>query len=230
MSKKVLVVLCLFFGSLIAQAATPAETAQVLRQLNDAAKNFHTAKATFSWVETRTLPIPDEVTQNGSIAFKREGGSIEMAAHILGSDGKVAKELVYTKGALNVYEPNIKQLSVYTAGNNRSMYESFLTLGFGGSGDDLEKGWLVTDVKHEKIDGVEVARLNLVSKNEGVRKTFKNVILWIDVQRGVSLKQQFFQTDGSVRTANYSKIELNTKLRSDAFNVNTATGTKTVSK
>ena len=38
----------------------------------------------------------------------------------------------------------IKQLTILKAGANHAQLESFLTLGFGGSGTDLEANWKVS--------------------------------------------------------------------------------------
>ena len=227
--KKIFAVMCLAFGCMAVHAATPAETEKVLRQLDAASQRFHTATAEFTWTQTMTRPVFDEVVQKGNVVFQRDGAEMEMAAHILTSDGKpMQKDLVYSRGELKMYEPLIKQLSVYTAGANRGMYESFLTLGFGGSGSDLSKGWTVNVDGHEKMDGIDVVRLKLVSKSESVRSTFTNVILWVDADRGVSLKQQFFEKDGNSRTAVYSRIVVNAKLRADTFTVKPSSGTKTI--
>ena len=63
-----------------------------------------------------------------------------MAADLKQDNGKDApKTVVYDNGEVNLYEPAIKQLTVMRAGANKGQWESFLTLGFGGSGSDLER-------------------------------------------------------------------------------------------
>ena len=54
------------------------------------------------------------------------------------------------------------------AGANRGQWESFLTLGFGGSGTDLEANWKVSLLGTETMDGVSVAKLDLVPLQQKV--------------------------------------------------------------
>jgi outer membrane lipoprotein-sorting protein len=43
------------------------------------------------------------------------------------------------------------------------------------------------------------------------------VVLWIDVDRDVSLKQVFYTTSGDIQTAHYSNIRLNQKVDTKPF-------------
>jgi len=212
MQKRILVVLCLVFGCMAAQAATSTDTEKALRKLDEAAKRFHNATADFTSDQKQTYPIPDEEKQTGKSAFARNADGVEMAAHFLSDNGRpLQKDLVYAKGELKMYEPKIDQLTVFTAGANRGMYESFLTLGFGGSGTELEKSWTVSYAGTDKVDGFDVVKLDLVSKLASVRDNYTRVTLWLDLNLGVSRKQLFFQKDGSTRTVEYTNIQVNQK-------------------
>ncbi len=103
-------------------------------------------------------------------------------------------------------------------------------LGFGGSGQDLEKTFDVSYQGEESIDGVETAKLQLIPKSEKVRNSyFSKVFLWIDLDRGISVQQQFMQTQGDYRLAKYSNIRVNGKIGSDVFQLKTTGKTKFVS-
>ena len=67
--------------------------------------------------------------------YERKKGGTRVAAYLKQDNGKDApKTVIFDGGEANFYEPTIKQLTVIRAGANRSQWESFLTLGFGGSG------------------------------------------------------------------------------------------------
>ena len=87
-----------------------------------------------------------------------------------------------------------------------------MVLGFGGSGQDLVKTFDVTYVGPETINGVATAKLKLVPKSEKVRNTYKEIVLWIDLDKGISVQQQVFQPHGNYRLAKYSSIRLNEKI------------------
>jgi len=73
--------------------------------------------------------------------YRRSGKEIEMMADIKDPDQKF---LLYKDGKLQVYQPKIEQVMEYTAGANHNEIESYLVLGFGGSGQDLKKQFDVT--------------------------------------------------------------------------------------
>ena len=202
----------------------------ILRQMDAGAKVFKNAQADFEWVQFQ-LVVQDKDVQKGSTAFRREGSETEMVARILELNGKPEpKDLLYRNGTLQFYQPKIKQVTVFSAGTNRSQYESFLTLGFGGSGTELEKNWAVTYQGDEVIDGVKTAKLDLVPRQANVKQTFSHVTIWVDPPRAISLKQQFFEPSGDYRLATYRNIRYNTPISADLFNLKTEPGTQVIHK
>jgi hypothetical protein len=194
----------------------------VLGKLNEAANNFHNATANFTVYQKTVSPIGiDEEKQEGNSVFARENGSVEVAAHIRTTNGKPARrDLVYSRGILQVYTASTNQLDTYNSADKKATYESFLTLGFGGSGTELEKNWTVSYAGKEKVDGIEVEKLDLVSRLPSVRDIYSKVTLWLDLNLGVSRKQLFIQKDGSSRTAFYTSVVVNgKKLPADAFQI-----------
>jgi outer membrane lipoprotein-sorting protein len=169
--------------------------------------------------------------QTGTIYYERRKGGTWVAAYLKQENGKDAPKTVLFDGAeANFYEPTIKQLTVIRAGANRSQWESFLTLGFGGSGTELEKNWKVSLLGAENMDGISVAKLDLVPKQQNVANMFSHVTIWIDPTRGVSLKQEFYQPSSDLRTATYKNIRYNLPIAADVFQLKKAPGTNTVYK
>jgi len=209
-----------------------AEDAQhVLAEMDAASAKFRSVQADFVWVQLMTDPVPDTDTQKGSIVFLRRGTETQMAARITEQNGKpVPKDLVYSGGELEFYQPTIQQLTIFSAGANRAQYESFLTLGFGGSGKDLEASWEVSYQGEETIDGVRTAKLDLVPKQASVKQNFAHVTIWVDPARAVSLKQQFFSDEHNSRTATYSNIRYNQPVAGNPFHLKIAAGTQVVHK
>ena len=218
-------------GSARAQSAPPAGSAdlqKVITQLNTAATKFTSAQADFSWDQFLAVVQESEI-QTGTIYFERKKGTTRMAADLKQDNGKDApKTVVYDNGEVNLYEPAIKQLTVMRAGANKGQWESFLTLGFGGSGNDLETNWKVSLVGSENMDGVQVAKLDLVPKEQKVLDMFTHVTIWVDPTRGVSHKQVFYQPSGDLRTATYKNIRYNTPVAANVFEIKPAPGTTRV--
>jgi len=220
-------------GSLRAQDATSASNAdlqKVIGELNAAATKFSSAQADFTW-DQFTAVVQEHETQTGTIYFERKKGVTRMAAYLKQDNGKDApKTVIYDGGEVNFYEPTIKQLTTMRAGANRGQFESFLTLGFGGSGKDLEANWKVTLVGSENMDGVTVAKLDLVPKEQKVLDMFTHVTIWVEPSRGISHKQIFYQPSGDLRTATYKNIQYNKPLASGIFQLKPPPGTNHVVK
>lgn len=213
---------------LIAQVAWSQETPvqQILSRIDQTAANFHTTQATFVWDQYQKV-VDETDTQKGTVYFRRSGDEVQMAADI--SDPAPPKYVLFTDSRVEVYQPKIDQVTRYNTGKDRSAFESFLVLGFGGSGRDMLKSFDVTYLGPEKVDGMDTTKLNLVPKSQKVRNTFDHIWLWIDPSRGVSVQQKLFAPSGDYRLAKYSDIQLNQKIPDDRFKLKTTGKTKIVS-
>jgi len=187
----------------------PGELDVALRQMDAASAKFKSAEADFQW-DFYEMVVKETTTQHGSIYFKKNGTKLETGAKIL---PPAAKFFSYKDEKLAVFDPGTKELKVFTAGKNKAQIESFVTLGFGGSGSDLAKAWNITDLGVESLsDGsatVSTTKLNLIPKDPNVLSMFSHVTIWVDLNRGISLKQQFFTTSGDYRTNTYTNIRYN---------------------
>lgn len=207
-----------------AQAAAPQLPA-ILAQMDASSAKFKSATATFNWTFVeKVASMTDTTRQHGSMFIERSGNAgISFGAQVFDDEGGAtatpSKIIDFSSGTARVYTPAEKQEDLFKAGNNQSSFESFLSLGFGGSGRDLARSWQITDGGPEVVAGVKTEKLVLVSKDPGVRNTFKQVTLWIDPTRDVSLKQLFELPSGDQRTAIYSDIRLNSKVNKKPFEI-----------
>ncbi len=215
--------------------ADPVNLDTVLKKMDAAAAGFHAVQADFEW--DRYEKVIDEVddVQTGTIYYRRNGKDIEMIADIKmdGSGDKPLKPepkyLLFRGGKIQMYQPKPDQLTVYDLGKNASDFESYLVLGFGGSGQDLVKAFDVTYVGPETVNSVATVQLKLVPKSEKVRNNFKEILLWIDLDRGISVQQKFTDPQGDYRLAKYSAIRMKDKLGDDIFKLKTTSKTQTIS-
>ena len=198
---------------------------KVLAQMDIAAKNFRSTEASFVWDQYQRV-IDETDSQKGRIYFRRQDGETQMAADISEPDKKY---IVYSGGKVQVYQPKIDQVTEYNPGKNRSDLESFLVLGFGGSGQDLLKSYDVKSLGAEAVSGTQTAKLELIPKSTKLRNNIAKIMLWIDPARGVSVQQQIFEPSGDYRLAKYSEIQLNQKLPDGTFKVKITSKTKIVS-
>ena len=215
-----------------AAPATPNEKDKVLRRLDEAAKNFRSTQANFEFDSVQTDPIFDKDVQKGTVYYERKGAAFQMAAHIDEINGKPAQKVyTYSKGVFRLFEPGINQVTTYSKLNK---YESYLMLGFGASGKDLEEKWEIKYLGPETLTegkiSVKTEKLELIAKDPEVRKTLPKVTVWVDPERGVSLKQVFDEGPGQYRVSVYFNLEVNKPLPADAFTLKTSKQTVYVNR
>ena len=215
----------LLFSAVVLVATTASLHAQpkpghldaVLRQMDAASLKFQAAEANFRW-DLYERVVKQTTTQTGTIYFKKQGTITVMGAKI---EQPAIKLIEFRNGLLRLYEPGTNHLTIIDATKNKAQLESFLTLGFGGSGKDLAKAWTISDLGDETIDGVQTAKLDLVPKDPAVRNNCTHMTIWVDASRGISLKQSFYMPSEDYRTAVYTNIKYNQKVDEKPYQINT---------
>ncbi|HEX3571417.1 MAG TPA: outer membrane lipoprotein-sorting protein [Acidobacteriaceae bacterium] len=190
-------------------AADDAHLQQVLSQMDAASKTFKSAQADIKRVHLEKV-VNDTSTENGTVYFMRTGSTTQFGGRFE-PDLKIVE---YKNGTVRLYTAANNHIDQVSAtGSNQGRVETFLTLGFGGSGADLAKAWDITAQGTEQIsDGaktVQVEKLDLVSKDPSVKNNYSHITIWVDPMRDVSLKQEFFDPGGNTDTATYSNVRLN---------------------
>ena len=198
---------------------------QVLHSMDENAAKFRSAQADFTWTPYNAVIGDNESPDKGRIYFRREGNEIQMAAMIQPPDDR---QIIFTGGKVQVFQPKTKVVDVWDTTSHKDEAETFLVLGFGSSGQELRKSFDVKYIGDEKIGNVQTAKLELRPLSEKIKKTFPEIDLWVDPQRGISLRQKLLQTGGDYRLSDYSNVRLNEKVPDSAFKIKSSGATKTV--
>ena len=193
-------------------------------EMDAASHSFKSAEASVVWDQYDRV-INETDSEKGKIYFRREGGEVQMAADFVEPDKKY---VIYSGGKVQVYQPKIDQVNEYSAGKNRSEVESFLVLGFGGSGHELLDSYDVKFLGTETINNVATGKLELIPKSARLKNNIARILLWID-SKGISVQQQFFEPGGDYRLAKYTDIQIGQKLPESAFKLKTTAKTKFLS-
>jgi outer membrane lipoprotein-sorting protein len=195
----------------------PGHLDEVLRQMDAASLKFQSAEADFQW-DLYEKVVKQTTTQTGSIYFKKEGGTTVMGAKMMSPGVKIIE---FRSGILRLFDPGTDHLTTVDATKNKAQLESFLTVGFGGSGKDLAKAWTISDLGDETIDGVQTAKLDLVPKDPAVRNNCTHMTIWVDPVRGIELKQSLYMPSEDYRTAVYSNIKYNQRVDERQYQIKT---------
>jgi outer membrane lipoprotein-sorting protein len=183
----------------------------VLHQLDHEAKGFRSLTANIEQTKV-TVAVDDKSTETGQIAVRRDD---KMRIEFTQPD---ARTILRSGGDLFVYNPKIKRVEEFDLGKHRALVDQFLLLGFGTSGSELEKGYLVTLLGEESLDNHQVLKLELTPKSEEVRNQIAKVHIWIDESTWLAVQQQFFETGGGdYFIIHYTNVVKNPRLSDDYF-------------
>jgi outer membrane lipoprotein-sorting protein len=201
----------------------------VLSRIDAAAAKFHTTSANIEWDSAQTDPIPDTDVQKGAEYYERTGSRFQAGIHLETDNGQPAPKVLVccAKGSIQLYDKLQNEVTTF---NKLSQYEDWFMLGFGASGKELSAKWNIQYDGMETIDGVKTAKLELIAKDPNVLKTVPKVIIWIDPDRAVSLKQYFDEGQGQSKTCIYTNVKVNQPLPKDAFTFTTDRQTKFTSR
>lgn len=97
----------------------------------------------------------------------------------------------------------------YNLGKHRELVDQFLLLGFGTSGHELKKGFLVTLLGERTLDQKKTLLLELTPKSTGVRNQISKIHLWLDESSWLPVQQEFFETG----TEDYFTIHYTNEVR-----------------
>jgi len=218
----------LVYATVIALAFIPARAVlaapqddlkSVLDRLNVAAANFHSTSADVEFDTIETEPVPDTDVQKGVVYYDRKDNAVRMGVHLNEHNGKPsAKAYTYIGGTFKLFEPGINQVTTYAKAGK---WESYVILGFGASGKDLEAKWDIAYLGSETLGGVKTEKLELIAKDPDVRKNLSKVTIWVDPDHAVSLRQVFILSATSSYVAHYSNFKFNPSLPGDAFTFKT---------
>jgi outer membrane lipoprotein-sorting protein len=218
----------ILFSMVLMAACAPAQEApkaepsdklrEVLSRLDRTATGFRSAEATFEWDQFQRVTSETD-KQQGKVYFRRASGGMQMAAYV--TDPAPAKTVLFGGGKVQLYQVNTDHVDVYDTSKNSEAVESFLVLGFGGTGQDMVKSFEVSYAGFEKVNGADTDKLELVPKTEKVKGMLSHIELWID-SRGISVQQKFVWPEGDYRLACYTNIVLNKKIADSVFKLKTS--------
>ncbi len=194
----------------------------VLKQLDAAAKEFHSLTADLERTKV-TVVVNDKSTETGQIQVRRDD---KMRIELTQPDPRT---ILRDGDTLSIYNPKAKRVEEYDLGKHRALVDQFLLLGFGTSGSELKKSFLVTLQGEELLDKKKVLLLELTPKSDTVRNQVSKIQLWVDQSTWIPVQQKFFETGtGDYFTVHYTNIARNVPIPDSRFKAHWPRGTTKV--
>lgn len=169
-----------------AQERNPLTLNAVLRELDDQAKGFQSLTADIARTKV-TVVVNVKSTETGVLYVHGEKMRLEMKT-------PDPRTILRTGDTIYIYTPGLKRVEEYNLGKHRQLVDEFLLLGFGTSGHDLEKGFLVTLLGEPTLDHQKTALLELTPKSAQARNQISKIHLWLDESSWLPVQQKFFET------------------------------------
>jgi outer membrane lipoprotein-sorting protein len=205
----------------IGQNHAPLSLETALRQLEAAAKDFHSLSADVERTKV-TVVVNDRSTEVGTILVRGDRMLLQMKP-------PNARTILRTGDNLYIYNPGLKRVEEYNLGKNRALFDQYLLLGFGTQGKELQKHYLVTLVGEPVLDDRKTAEIELTPKSEQVRNNISKIQIWFDESSWLPVQQQFNETgSGDYFIIRYSKMARNPDLGDAHFKPHWPKGTEKI--
>ncbi|MBI4461277.1 MAG: outer membrane lipoprotein carrier protein LolA [Acidobacteria bacterium] len=201
MYRRLTLIFCLLLGTSVA-ATAEWDSDTLIERLNEAAKHFRTVSAKLEYTKV-TVVVDDKSTQTGELFYHKDGS---MLIEIRQPE---VKEILFRGNKAEIFYPKMNQIQEYDLAKHRSLVEQFLLLGFGTSGDDLKKSYLITVLGETKLEGRAALQLELTPKDERIRNQIHKIHLWLDLASWAPVQQEFFEVGGDYMTTRYTDVKVN---------------------
>jgi outer membrane lipoprotein-sorting protein len=183
----------------------------VMRQLDDAAKNFRSVTADVERT-TVTVAVNDRSTESGKFFLRSDG---KMRIELTQPDQRT---ILRNGDKVWHYLPKAKRVEEYDLGKHAGLADALLSLGLGSSGSSLRKQYLVTVLGEETLENHKTVVLELVPKDEKFRNQIARIQLWVDINNWLSIQQKLFETgSGDYIIILYRNIVTNARLPENDF-------------
>ena len=215
-------ILCLVAASVIPAAVAADSLDTVFARLDKAAASFKTLTADIQRTSHTELVNANE-TNEGTIAVKKfKPGDIRIRINFTKPEPQT---IAIGGGKGQVYHPKANEVQVADVRKHSDLVNEVLMLGFGATSAELKAAYTITLGGPDTINGTPVLRIELVPKNEEIRRSIKRCELWIP-ENGVAVQQKFHESGGDFQVATYSHMILNPNLPDSALRLDLPKGVK----
>lgn len=193
----------------------------VLARLDEASKTFRSLSADVERTKV-TVVVNDQSTETGTIVVRGDKMLLDMK-------DPDKRTILRTGDTVYVYTPGLNRVEEYNLGKNRTLADQYLQLGFGMSGNELRKSYLITVVGEAAVGDKKTVEVELTPKSEQVRQQFSKIEIWFDEANWLPAQQRFDETgSGDYVVIHYTNVALNPGVSDSQFKPHWPKGTERV--
>ena len=180
-----------------------------LKQIDRAVKDLRGLTADVRWEEQIES---QKVEGQGKVWIRLDGrfrGEVE---------GSNPRTIVVVPGMVHVYRPLDGTAEAASTAENPGRLVQYALLGFTPAGSALKKGYEVSLIREDELDGQRVLLFTLVPKSEAIRASLPNIMLWVDTTTWLPAGQLFRDGGGVLRiTTRYTHVTPQSDLPDERF-------------
>jgi len=192
-------------GLLFLASSVRAETADdVLKRWDVAAKDFHAFSADLKQTEVMkiikktdhlTAVVRLKRTDKGAFGIVKYTDQNPHTYHFLGD-------------TVEEFKPGANQKNIYDAKKFSSLMQEVLMLGFGTSGKEVRKTYVVTDGGTAMIGSKRTTRIELVPREKAFKERFEKFEIWVPEGENNPVQVKATQASGDYAIYEYSNVQL----------------------
>lgn len=181
----------------------------VLTRMDQGASTFHSMTANLTMV-TYTAILDDKTTESGELKMVKNKDNTQAIIHFTGANEE--RTIGFFNKQIQLYTPKLNLVQVYKLGRNAKFLDQYLLLGFGTSGEDLQKGYDIQFGGAEQVNGQQMSKLVLTPKEAAIKEQLSKAEIWIPEVSGYPAQQKFYFPSGNYRLVTYTNFQLNPQL------------------
>jgi len=211
-------VLLLLLGSLYLAPSSSAQSPtleQILSKMDQSGAGLRSMSCQITQKKWTDILEEFDKGESGRFFFLKKNGKVYLRKDIAQPQ---ENSLVISDGKVTFYQPRIKQAQQYNLGQNKDKAE-FLLLGFGSNKEALKNTYAIRLVGDETVRGRACHILELTPKSERVSAFFRQIVLWVDNQMNVPIRQKLVEPTRDYLLIDFDGIQLNPPIADSLFQI-----------
>lgn len=180
----------------------------VLARMDRSAGAFQSMTATLVQV-SHTEVIDENETVNATVRLRRTKAGLTGRVDFTGPNRKIVS---VQARKVRVFYPKSNLVELYDVGKYGNQLDQFLLLGFGTSGQELQRNYNVRLIGAETVAGRGTTHIELTPKSKQALDIFKKADLWIAQDADYPVQEKIHKNEQDYTLITYTDVKLNPPL------------------
>ena len=204
-----------------AWAQKDAELQQAFKKMDEVAQGFRTFSARFSQINYTAIVDAFDSPHTGEYFYAFDKGRTVLWRHE--TRNPVPKILTVRKGIVTIYQPRIKEATIYDMGKRRQ-YVDYLAVGIGRRAAELQEKFSISFQGSELIAGAPCFVLLCRPRDREVSSQVSSITIWLKKSSGTPARFKIEAPSEDYLLVTFSDEKLNAAIPDSMFDQKLPTG------